>query len=91
LMSGDFYVVNKILSKGLHTEGEDAMTYTTNLMDKLERIKQERQDDTIHDEVAAKAYIEKFALDTFERAENQIRANNAKKCVRILCDLAKRG
>lgn len=47
-------------------------------MDKLERVKAENPDnDAIHDEVAAKAYIEQFALDTFNRADNAVRANKA--------------
>jgi len=54
------------------------MAYTTNLMDKLERIKADNpRDDAIMDDVAAKAYVEQFALDTFERAENAVRANKA--------------
>lgn len=77
-------MVNRILNKGLHTEGDDCMAYTTNLMDKLERVKQEHPDDTIHDEVAAKAYIEQFALETFDRADNAVSANKASAFVDAL-------
>lgn len=52
------------------------MAYTTALMDKLEKIKEQNPDnDAILDEVAAKAYIEQFALETFERADKTVRAN----------------
>lgn len=54
------------------------MAYTTNLMDKLETIKVENAgNDAIADDVAAKAYAEQFALETFDRAENAVRANKA--------------
>jgi vacuolar protein sorting-associated protein VTA1 len=52
------------------------MAYTTTLMDKLERWKLENPaNDAIHDDIAAQAYVEQFALETFERAEKQVRAN----------------
>ncbi|KAF2403960.1 DUF605-domain-containing protein [Trichodelitschia bisporula] len=74
----DYFIVNQILNKGLHTESDEAMTYTTNLMDKLERWKTDHPDnDAIHDDVAAQAYIEQFALETFTRADNTVRANKA--------------
>ena len=54
------------------------MAYTTSLMDKLERWKAENAgNDAIHDDMAAQAYVEQFALETFERAEKQVRANKA--------------
>jgi len=52
------------------------MTYTTNLMDKLERIKAEHaNNETILDDMAAQAFVEQFALETFQRADNAVRAN----------------
>ncbi|KAK7540786.1 Vta1 like-domain-containing protein [Phyllosticta citribraziliensis] len=72
----EYHVVNQIIGKGLHTNDEECMTYTTALMDKLERIKEQNPDnDAIMDEVAAKAYLEQFALETFQRADNTVRAN----------------
>jgi vacuolar protein sorting-associated protein VTA1 len=58
------------------------MTYTTTLMDKLEKFKNENpSNDTVHDDVAAQAYVEQFALDTFNRADTAIRTNKATACV----------
>ncbi|GME22479.1 Short-chain dehydrogenase/reductase SDR [Neofusicoccum parvum] len=74
----EYYIVNQIINKGLHTTDEECMQYTTTLMDKLEQTKaQYPDDDAILDDVAAKAYVEQFALDTFQRADNAVRANKA--------------
>lgn len=54
------------------------MTYTTNMMDKLEQIKAANSgEDAVVDDVAAQAYMEQFALETFQRADNAVRANKA--------------
>lgn len=45
-------------------------------MDKLERVKAEGND-AIVDDVAAKAYVEQFALETFQRADDAIHSNKA--------------
>ncbi|KAK4987251.1 hypothetical protein LTR50_004763 [Elasticomyces elasticus] len=51
-------------------------------MDKLERTKNENAgNDAILDDVAASAYIEQFALETFERADDAVRANKASRQV----------
>ena len=42
-------------------------------------------DDAIIDDVAGQVYIEQFALETFQRADNAIRANKASKYVPPLC------
>ncbi|TLD26143.1 putative short-chain dehydrogenase reductase sdr [Venturia nashicola] len=74
----EYHVVNQILSKGLHTESDESMTFTTTLMDKLEKFKQDNAtNDAVHDDVAAQAYVEQFALDTLGRAENAMKANKA--------------
>ncbi|KAJ9648525.1 hypothetical protein H2199_001380 [Coniosporium tulheliwenetii] len=74
----DYYIVNQILSKGLHTADDESMAYTTALMDKLEQIKaQHPRNDAILDDMAAKAYVEQFALKTFDRADKAVRANKA--------------
>jgi vacuolar protein sorting-associated protein VTA1 len=50
------------------------MLYTAGLMDKLEQWKTENQNDqAIHDDMAAQAFVEQFALDTFERADKAMR------------------
>ena len=49
-------------------------------MDKLEKTKAENSsNDAIIDDVAAKAYVENFALETFSRADNAQRANAVTK------------
>lgn len=74
--TGEYHVVNQILNKGLHTESDESMTFTTTLMDKLEKFKQDNAtNDAVHDDVAAQAYVEQFALDTLSRAENAMKAN----------------
>lgn len=75
---GEYLIVNAILNKGLHTESDECMTYTTNLMDKLERFKADNPEDpAVHDDISAQAYVEQFALETFQRAENAVKANKA--------------
>ncbi|OJD29454.1 uncharacterized protein BKCO1_8000012 [Diplodia corticola] len=74
----EYFIVNQIIAKGLHTADEECMQYTTTLMDKLEQTKAQHADnDAILDDVAAKVYIEQFALETFQRADNAVRANKA--------------
>ena len=74
----DYWIVNQILSKGLHNADQESLTYTTTLMDKLEQFKAERgQEPAVTDDVAGKAYVEQFGLDTFARADNAVRANKA--------------
>ncbi|MCJ1479058.1 hypothetical protein MMC13_007742 [Lambiella insularis] len=72
----NYWIVNQILAKGLHTSNDESTTYTMGLMDKLEQTKLEHSDDdAITDDVAGQAYVEQFGLETFQRAENAIRAN----------------
>ncbi|KKY23629.1 putative short-chain dehydrogenase reductase sdr [Diplodia seriata] len=74
----EYFIVNQIIAKGLHTADEECMQYTTTLMDKLEQTKTQHADnDAILDDVAAKVYVEQFALETFQRADNAVRANKA--------------
>ena len=37
-LPGDYWIVNQILSKGLHNADQESLTYTTTLMDKLEQV-----------------------------------------------------
>ncbi|KAL8671664.1 MAG: hypothetical protein Q9168_003844 [Polycauliona sp. 1 TL-2023] len=76
----NYWIVNQLISKGLHNVDDECTRYTTDLMDKLERIKTEHgNDDTIMDDVAAQVYVEQFALETFHRAENAMRANKVSR------------
>ncbi|KAL9012980.1 MAG: hypothetical protein Q9173_002296 [Seirophora scorigena] len=49
-------------------------------MDKLEKTKIEHgDDDTITDDVAAQVFVEQFALETLQRADNAMKANKASR------------
>ncbi|PLB45119.1 DUF605-domain-containing protein [Aspergillus steynii IBT 23096] len=75
----NFWIVNQIIEKGLHSDDEVKL-YTTNLVDKLETFKEENPDnDTVTDAVAANAYVEEFGLEIFARAEATMRANKVTK------------
>ncbi|KAI9747325.1 MAG: hypothetical protein M1815_004308 [Lichina confinis] len=72
-----YWIVNQILSKGLHKGDTESSAYTTMLMDKLEKMKSENaESDIITDDVASHAYVEQFALEVFDRADNAVRSNN---------------
>ena len=47
-------------------------------MDRLEAAKSGGED-AIIDDVAAKAYVEQFALETFQRADDAIHTNKASR------------
>ncbi|KAF2723222.1 DUF605-domain-containing protein [Polychaeton citri CBS 116435] len=76
----EYYILQQILNRGLHTADEECTTYATTLMDKLEQEKNESAtNDAIVDDVAAKAYVENFALDTFERADKAQREDRVNR------------
>ncbi|EXJ87113.1 hypothetical protein A1O3_04071 [Capronia epimyces CBS 606.96] len=76
----DYWIVNQILSKGLHNTDQECLVYTTSLMDKLEQFKAEHAEESaVSDDIVGKAYVEQFALETLERADNAVRANKATK------------
>ncbi|POS87406.1 hypothetical protein EPUL_000661 [Erysiphe pulchra] len=76
----EYWIVNQILSKGLHNGDPETLEFTTNLMDKLEQIKAENPKvDAILDDKAGQSYVEQFALETLQRAEKAVRANKASK------------
>lgn len=76
----EYYVLQQLLSKNLHSTDDESANYAVQLMDKLEQTKSENAaNDAIVDDVAAKAYIENFALETFSRADNAQRANAVTK------------
>ncbi|KAF2754102.1 DUF605-domain-containing protein [Pseudovirgaria hyperparasitica] len=73
-----YYIVQQILTKGLHKLDSECEAYTIDLMSKLEQSKDALQDnDAVTDDVAAQAYVEQFAQETFQRADNSIRSNKA--------------
>ncbi|WDK10756.1 hypothetical protein CGRA01v4_02035 [Colletotrichum graminicola] len=74
--AGEYWVVNQILAKGLHNVDDESLSYTTNLMDRLEQTKIENaQEEAIIDDAVGQAYVEQFAQDAFERAEKVMKAN----------------
>jgi len=74
--SGEYYILQRILVTGLHTTDAECQTYAVQLMDKLEQTKSENPtNDAILDDVAAKAYVENFALETFNRGDGSQRQN----------------
>lgn len=76
----NYWIVNQLISRSLHNVDNECTQYTTQLMDKLEKLKAEHgDDDTIMDDVAAQVYVEQFALETFQRAENAMRANKSSR------------
>jgi vacuolar protein sorting-associated protein VTA1 len=76
----EYYILQYVLNRNLHQADEECQSYALNLMDKLEQYKANNStNDAVVDDVAAKAYVENFALDTFNRADNSIRANKATK------------
>jgi vacuolar protein sorting-associated protein VTA1 len=79
-VAGNYFVVDSILAQKLHSQSEECMTYTVAMMEKLERIKKdEEHNDAIHDEVAAQAYVEQFASEVYNRADNAVRGRKANK------------
>ncbi|MCJ1331480.1 hypothetical protein MMC10_008171 [Thelotrema lepadinum] len=73
-----YWIVQQIVTKGLHNTDDESKTYTSELMDKLEAIKAS-DDDAINDELAGQALIEQFGLEVFARADNAVRANKASR------------
>lgn len=72
----EYFILQIILNKQLHTTDDEVQAYAIQLMDKLEAYKSANaSNDTVVDDVAAKAYMEEFALETFERAEKTQREN----------------
>lgn len=59
-------------------------TYLISLLDALERMKSAIGDnDAVHDESAASAYVENFALKVFAMADNDDRRGEATRYVAI--------
>ncbi|KAK8032665.1 hypothetical protein PG990_002399 [Apiospora arundinis] len=72
----EYWVVNQILAKQLHSTDDDCLQFTMALMDKLEQTKSEQAgNDAILDDMAGKAYVEQFAQETLDRALRPLNAN----------------
>ena len=76
----NYWIVEQILTKQLHKANADCMSYTMTLMDKLEQTKSDFSDnDAIMDDLAGQAYIEQFGQETFQRADNAMKAKKASR------------
>lgn len=76
----EYYILQQILAKGYHANDKECETYAVQLMDKLEQRKAETPaEDAIIDDVAAKAYMENFAMDTFNRGDEAQRHHKVTK------------
>ncbi|PNS20380.1 Vacuolar protein sorting-associated protein VTA1 [Sphaceloma murrayae] len=76
----NYQIVQQILAKNLHAIDDECRDYTMALMDKLEVAKNQSPPvDAIVDDIAAKAYIEQFALETFQKADDAIHTDKASK------------
>lgn len=72
----EYFILQIILNKQLHATDDEVQGYAVQLMDKLEAFKTANaSNDAVIDDVTAKAYMEEFALETFERADSAQRAN----------------
>lgn len=69
-------MVQKIIGAGLHSADAQSTAYTTALMETLEQTKADMPgEDALLDDVAASAYCEQFALQTFAKADKDMSAN----------------
>ncbi|UPX11349.1 uncharacterized protein EKO05_0001955 [Ascochyta rabiei] len=72
-----FHTVQKIIGAGLHSADAACTAYTTDLMERLEQTKADMPgEDALLDDVAASAYCEQFALQTFARGERDMAENS---------------
>ncbi|QIW96430.1 hypothetical protein AMS68_001948 [Peltaster fructicola] len=72
----EYYILQRIIKDELHSKSSEAAAYAGELMDKLEQTKATYATEAaVTDDVAAKAYMEQFALQTFSRAEADQTAN----------------
>ncbi|KAF4124847.1 vacuolar protein sorting-associated protein VTA1 [Geosmithia morbida] len=71
----EYHAVNQIVGKSLHSSDDDAFLYTKTLIERLETTKTEHAtEEAIVDNDVAKAYVEQFAQQTFNRAERTMHA-----------------
>ncbi|GIJ84555.1 hypothetical protein Asppvi_003402 [Aspergillus pseudoviridinutans] len=76
----NYWIANQIIERGLHKSDHEVEQYAMDLMEKLERFRNENSDnDTVIDAVAANAYVEQFGLEVFNRADTTMKANKVTK------------
>lgn len=70
-------MVQKIIGAGLHSADAECTAYTTGLMERLEQTKADMPgEDALLDDVAASAYCEQFALQTFAKGDKDMTENS---------------
>ncbi|KAF9872588.1 hypothetical protein CkaCkLH20_10085 [Colletotrichum karsti] len=85
----EYWVINQILAKQLHNVDDESLSYTTNLMDRLEKTKTENAgEEAITDDAVGQAYVEQFAQEAFDRAEKVMRANRVTRTTADTFDAA---
>lgn len=68
--------MQKVIGAGLHSADAECTAYTTDLMEKLEQTKADMPgEDALLDDVAASAYCEQFALQTFAKGDKDMTEN----------------
>ncbi|RPA96183.1 DUF605-domain-containing protein [Choiromyces venosus 120613-1] len=73
-----FWSIKQILANNLHQASTACTAWTADLMDELEKRKEELKDkDIINDDIAAQAYVENFALKVFENGAKVVTAGKA--------------
>jgi roadblock/LC7 domain-containing protein len=78
-------MVQRIISAGLHSVDAECTTYTTDLMEKLEQTKADMpSEDALLDDIAASAYCEQFALQTFSKGDKDMSESRANGCACLL-------
>lgn len=80
------YAAQQIVDQGLHQKDTEAAVFTGNLLDEIEKLKEEdpvlvseKGQAVIGDDTVASSYVEAFALKIFARADKQVREKTSSK------------
>lgn len=80
------YAAQQIVDQGLHQKDTEAAIFTGNLLDEIEKLKEEdpvlvseKGQAVISDDTVASSYVEAFALKIFGRADKQVRDKTSTK------------
>ncbi|KAG5370253.1 Vacuolar protein sorting-associated protein VTA1-like protein [Yarrowia sp. C11] len=80
------YAAQQIVDQGLHQKDTEAAIFTGNLLDEIEKLKEEdpvlvseKGQAVIADDTVASSYVEAFALKIFARADKQVREKSSSK------------
>lgn len=80
------YAAQQIVDQGLHQKDTEAAIFTGNLLDEIEKLKEEdpvlvseKGQAVISDDTVASSYVEAFALKIFARADKQVREKTSNK------------